>query len=59
MLFLTLIEEAKISLRYVVLLLTPYKILADSQGRSKVSKSDVEEIHSLFYDTKSWSKLLH
>ena len=50
---------AKTSLRYVVQLLTPCKILADSQGRSKVSKSDVEEIHSLFYDAKSSAKLLH
>ena len=40
-------------------LLTPCKILADSQGRSKVNKSDVEEIHSLFYDAKSSAKLLH
>ena len=50
---------AKTSLRYVVQLLTPCKILADSQGRTKVSKSDVEEIHSLFYDAKSSAKLLH
>lgn len=50
---------AKTSLRYVVQLLTPCKILADSQGRSKVSKADVEEIHSLFYDAKSSAKLLH
>ena len=50
---------AKTSLRYVVQLLTPSKILADSQGRSKVNKGDVEEIHSLFYDAKSSAKLLH
>ena len=50
---------AKTSLRYVVQLLTPSKILADSQGRTKVDKSDVEEIHSLFYDAKSSAKLLH
>ena len=50
---------AKTSLRYVVQLLTPCKILADSQGRSKVNKGDVEEIHSLFYDAKSSAKLLH
>ena len=50
---------AKTSLRYVVQLLTPCKILADSQGRSKVAKNDVEEIHSLFYDAKSSAKLLH
>ena len=50
---------AKTSLRYVVQLLTPCKILADSQGRTKVAKSDVEEIHELFYDAKSSAKLLH
>ena len=51
--------RAKTSLRYVVQLLTLYKILADSQGRSKEAKSDVKEIHSLFYDAKSSVKLLH
>ena len=50
---------SKTSLSYMVQLLTPCKILADSQGRSKVAKSDVEEIHSLFYDAKSSAKLLH
>ena len=51
--------RVKTSLRYVVQLLTPYKILADSQGRSEEAKSDVKEIHSLFYDAKSSVKLLH
>jgi DNA helicase TIP49 (TBP-interacting protein) len=32
--------------------------LADSQGRSKVAKSDVKEKHSLFYDAKSSAKFL-
>jgi RuvB-like protein 1 (pontin 52) len=49
---------AKTSLRYVAQLLTPAKILADSQGKSKVTESDIEEIHSLFYDAKSSAKLL-
>jgi RuvB-like protein 1 (pontin 52) len=49
---------ARTSLRYVVQLLTPSKILADSQGRTKVSKSDVTEINSLFFDAKSSAKLL-
>jgi RuvB-like protein 1 (pontin 52) len=49
---------AKTSLRYVVQLLTPSKILADSQGKSKVTKGDVLEIHSLFFDAKSSAKLL-
>ena len=48
--------RVKTSLRYVVQLLTPCKILANSQGRSKVAKSDVKEMHSLFYDAKSSAK---
>lgn len=49
---------AKTSLRYVVQLLTPSKILAESQGKTKVEKSEVLEINSLFYDAKSSAKLL-
>jgi RuvB-like protein 1 (pontin 52) len=49
---------ARTSLRYVVQLLTPSKILADSQGRSKVNKSDVSEVKGLFFDAKSSAKLL-
>jgi RuvB-like protein 1 (pontin 52) len=49
---------AKTSLRYVVQLLTPSKILSESQGKSKVTKSDILEIYSLFFDAKSSAKLL-
>ena len=35
------------------------KYITDSQERNKVDKNDVEEIHSLFYHTKSSSALLH
>jgi RuvB-like protein 1 (pontin 52) len=49
---------ARTSLRYVVQLLTPSKILAESQGKSKVDRSDVAEINSLFFDAKSSAKLL-
>lgn len=49
---------ARTSLRYIVQLLTPSKIHAESQGRDKVSKSDVVEINSLFFDAKSSAKLL-
>jgi len=49
---------SKTSLRFVTQLLTPSKILADSQGKSTVSKSDIEEIGLLFYDAKSSAKLL-
>ncbi len=49
---------ARTSLRYVVQLLTPSKILAESQGKSKVEKSDILEINSLFFDAKSSARLL-
>jgi RuvB-like protein 1 (pontin 52) len=49
---------AKTSLRYIVQLLTPSKILSDSLGKSKVQKSDILEINSLFFDAKSSAKLL-
>lgn len=46
------------SLRYVVQLLTPSRILAESQGRSVVTERDVEETYSLFYDAKRSGKIL-
>lgn len=46
------------SLRYVVQLLTPANIYAQTQGRSSIEKSDVEVIHSLFYDSKASAKIL-
>ena len=46
------------SLRYIVQLLSPAKVLSESQGRNTVSKSDVIEINSLFFDAKSSAKLL-
>jgi RuvB-like protein 1 (pontin 52) len=49
---------AKTSLRYVVQLLTPGKILAESQGRSVVNQRDVEETYTLFFDAKRSGKLL-
>lgn len=49
---------ARTSLRYVVQLLSPAKILAESQGKSKVEKNDIVEINYLFYDAKSSAKLL-
>jgi len=49
---------AKTSLRYVVQLLTPSKILADSQGRSVVNQRDVEETFTLFFDAKRSGRLL-
>eukprot|EP00761_Pharyngomonas_kirbyi_P012588 gb/GECH01012615.1/.p1 GENE.gb/GECH01012615.1/~~gb/GECH01012615.1/.p1 ORF type:complete len:456 (+),score=137.75 gb/GECH01012615.1/:1-1368(+) len=48
----------KTSLRYAVQLLTPANIMAKTNGRESVCKSDIEEIDSLFYDAKSSAKLL-
>merc|ERR1712070_37960 len=46
------------SLRYVVQLLTPAAIMAKTAGREKITKDDIEEIDSLFYDAKSSAKIL-
>merc|ERR1712178_414835 len=46
------------SLRYVVQLLTPSSILAKTSGRESITKEDIEEIDSLFFDAKSSAKLL-
>merc|ERR1711920_1201252 len=46
------------SLRYVVQLLTPSSIVAKTSGRESITKADVEEIDSLFFDAKSSAKLL-
>ncbi|KAG6973337.1 hypothetical protein JG687_00000934 [Phytophthora cactorum] len=40
------------SLRYSVQLLTPSRILAETQGRSEVSVDDIEETNDLFNDAK-------
>ena len=64
---LTLSEEAlaylgsigtRTSLRYAVQLLNPGYILSATQGRKEISKDDLEEINSLFYDAKASSKVL-
>merc|ERR1712178_286218 len=49
---------ANTSLRYVVQLLTPSAILAKTSGREAITRDDIEEIDSLFYDAKSSAKLL-
>jgi len=49
---------ANTSLRYVVQLLTPASILAKTSGRESITREDIEEIDSLFYDAKSSAKLL-
>lgn len=49
---------ANTSLRYVVQLLTPSWVLAKTSGRESITRDDIEEIDSLFYDAKSSAKLL-
>lgn len=49
---------ARTSLRYAVQLLTPSKIIAATQGRDKILKSDVEEVDRLFFDAKQSAKML-
>jgi RuvB-like protein 1 (pontin 52) len=49
---------ANTSLRYVVQLITPAYVLAKTSGRDTVTREDIEEIDSLFFDAKSSAKLL-
>merc|ERR1712098_735272 len=46
------------SLRYVVQLMTPASILAKTSGHTNITREDIEEIDSLFFDAKSSAKLL-
>merc|ERR1711943_25116 len=57
---LTLLGEIGVntSLRYVVQLLTPAAIMAKTENRDVITKNDIEEIDSLFYDAKSSAKIL-
>lgn len=49
---------AKTSLRYVIQLLTPSKIIAETQGRSVVCSKDIVESYDLFSDAKRSAWLL-
>jgi len=46
------------TLRYAVQLLTPSKVVVNTGGREEITKEDIEEIDSLFYDAKASAKLL-
>jgi len=48
----------KTSLRYCVQMITPAQVLAETLGKAKVSKDEVEEIASLFYDAKTSATIL-
>ncbi|KAL4488944.1 hypothetical protein ABPG72_005731 [Tetrahymena utriculariae] len=47
------------SLRYAVQLLTPASVLAQTEGRTEITKDDIEVINKLFLDAKSSAKLLN
>lgn len=46
------------SLRYAVQLLTPSRIIAETQGREAIGQGDVEEVDELFYDAKASARRL-
>ena len=46
------------SLRFVVQLISPAFVLAQTLGKLKISKDEVEEIQGLFYDGKASAKIL-
>jgi len=49
---------SRTSLRYAVQLLTPSRILAQTNGSDKITEEDVEEIDKLFFDAKASAKVL-
>lgn len=46
------------TLRYACQLLTPANVLRRTNGKDKVTRQEVDDIHSLFYDAKSSAKRL-
>ena len=48
----------KTSLRYAVQLINPAYVLAQTLGKLKITKDEVEEINGLFFDGKTSAKLL-
>ena len=48
----------KTSLRYVVQLIAPSFVLAQTLGKLKISKDEIDEINTLFFDGKTSAKLL-
>jgi RuvB-like protein 1 (pontin 52) len=49
---------ASTSLRYVVQLLTPARILAETNGRKAIGMEDVNEANTLFFDAKRSARML-
>ena len=56
----TLLAEVgnETSLRYAVQLLTPARILAETNGRTNISAEDITETNNLFLDAKSSARVL-
>jgi RuvB-like protein 1 (pontin 52) len=48
----------KTSLRYAVQMITPSSVLAETLGKPKITKDEINEINSLFYDGKTSAKVL-
>merc|ERR1712054_144186 len=48
----------KTSLRYVVQMITPAMVLADTMGKSKITKDEIDEISGLFFDGKTSARIL-
>lgn len=46
------------SLRYATQLLTPSKLMADTQGRTKIEPDDIHQVDDLFLDGKASAQLL-
>ena len=46
------------SLRFVVQLITPASVLAQTLGKLKISTEEINEISTLFFDGKSSAKIL-
>ena len=49
---------AKTSLRYIVQMLTPARIVAQTNGREAITAEDVLEVDALFLDAKASARLL-
>jgi RuvB-like protein 1 (pontin 52) len=48
----------KTSLRYVVQMITPAMVLAETMGKSKISKGEIDDISAIFFDGKTSARLL-
>jgi RuvB-like protein 1 (pontin 52) len=49
---------SKTSLRYAVQLISPANVVAETDGRDKITKEDIDDVNMLFFDAKSSAKIL-